>query len=67
LKGSDCLNWFFYFLIALAAVVLWFLCSFVFKPLGKFCYRIYKDARDEIVDGDNSTEKDKIKENEKEI
>jgi uncharacterized protein involved in cysteine biosynthesis len=61
LKGSDYLNWFFYFLIILAAVVLWFLCSFVFKPLGKFCYRLYKDARDEIVD------KDKTKENEKEI
>lgn len=35
-------------LILIAAVVLWFLLSFVFYPLGKLVYRIYKDAVDEI-------------------
>lgn len=36
------------FLIILAAIVLWFLLSFVFYPLGKLIYRIYKDAIDEM-------------------
>jgi hypothetical protein len=35
-------------LVLIAAVVLWFLLSFVFYPLGKLVYRIYKDAVDEI-------------------
>lgn len=38
----------FVFLVILGAVVLWFLLSFVFFPLGKFIYRIGKDAIDEM-------------------
>lgn len=38
----------FIILIILAAVALWFLLSFVFYPLGKFIYRIWRDAIDEI-------------------
>lgn len=38
----------FVFLVILAAVVVWFLLSFVFYPLGRFIYRIWKDAVDEI-------------------
>ena len=34
--------------IALVAL-LWFLLSFMFKPVGKLGYRIYKDAKDEII------------------
>ena len=36
-------------LIIFAAVILWFLLSFLFKPIGKFFYRLYKEAMDEIV------------------
>lgn len=35
-------------LVLIATVVLWFLLSSVFYPLGKLVYRIYKDAVDEI-------------------
>lgn len=36
------------FIAIFAAVMLWFLLSFLFKPVGKFFYRLYKDAMDEI-------------------
>ena len=48
------------FLIILAAIIVWFLLSFVFYPLGRLLYRIYKDAMDEI----NKKEKEKEKEEE---
>lgn len=37
-----------YLLIVLAAVAMWFLLAFVFRPLGKFLYRIWKDAMNEL-------------------
>lgn len=42
----------FYILIILAAMVLWFLLSFLFKPLGKFLFRIFKDTKDIIEEND---------------
>ena len=36
-------------LIIIAAVILWFLLSFLFKPIGKFFYRLYKEAMNEMV------------------
>lgn len=54
------LNWVFYLVIAIGIVLLWLLFSFGYKPIGKFFYRLYKDARDEIVGNDiekNKTEK----------
>lgn len=44
------------FLILLATFVLWFLLSFVFYPLGKLVYRIFKDAVDEINRKDEEEE-----------
>ena len=44
------------FLILLAMVLLWFLLSFVFYPLGKMAYRIYKDVVDEINRKDKEEE-----------
>lgn len=38
----------FVILVILGAVLLWFLLSFVFFPLGKVVYRLWKDAIDEI-------------------
>lgn len=45
----------FIILVILAVIVLWFLLSFVFFPLGKLIYRIGKDAIDEM----NREEKEK--------
>ena len=40
-------------LIVIAAILLWFLLSFAFNPLGKLIYRIGKDAVDEINKEEN--------------
>lgn len=47
----------FVILIILGAVALWFLLSFAFRPIGRFIYRIWKDAVDEINKNDESEEK----------
>lgn len=47
----------FIILVLLGAVAAWFLLSFVFFPLGKLIYRIWKDAVDEINRNDESEEK----------
>ncbi len=44
-------------LIILAAVLLWFLLSFAFKPIGRLFVRLWEDAVDEIKE--NNTEKEK--------
>ena len=36
------------FLVVIGAIVLWFLLSFIFFPLGKFISRIGKDAMEEM-------------------
>lgn len=50
----------FIILVLLVAVLLWFLLSAVFRPVGKIIYRLWKDAVD-IMNKD-----DEEKENEKE-
>lgn len=47
----------FIFLVLLGLVILWFLLSFIFYPLGKLIHRLYQDAVDEINKKDK-TEKD---------
>lgn len=49
----------FIILVILGLVLLWFLLSFVFLPLGKIVYRIWQDAVDEM-----NREENKKKENE---
>ena len=49
----------FIILVILAVIVLWFLLSFVFFPLGKLIYRICKDAIDEMNREENEEEKEK--------
>ena len=36
----------FIILVILGAIILWFLLSFVFMPLGRFVYKVVKDAFD---------------------
>lgn len=52
----------FIFLVVLGAVALWFLLSFVFFPVGKFLYRLVKDALDEMEREDEKDEKEKMNE-----
>ena len=49
----------FVILVILAVIILWFLFSFVFFPLGKLIYRIGKDAIDEMNREENEEEKEK--------
>lgn len=46
--GGESMNPVLVFLILLAAVALWFLCAFLFYPIGRFIYRIVKDAFEEM-------------------
>lgn len=42
----------FYILVILVTCVLWILLSMLYKPLGKFIYRLFKDAKDSIIEED---------------
>lgn len=46
----------FYLLVIIGVVVLWFLLAFMFKPVGRFFHRIYRDAIDEMMEEDNNKE-----------
>lgn len=48
----------FVLLVILGATLLWFLLSFAFRPIGRFFYRIWKNAVDEINKNDESEEKE---------
>ena len=41
--------------------ILWFLLSFIFYPLGKFIYRVFKDAMDNINKTDDKIRKERDK------
>jgi hypothetical protein len=43
----------FVIIVLLVAILLWFLLSFVFYPLGKLIFRIGQDAIDEMNREDN--------------
>lgn len=43
----------FYILVILGVVALFFLLTFMFKPIGKFFHRIWQDAVDAIEEVDN--------------
>lgn len=53
------MNPFLIILILTGAVILWFLLSFIFYPLGRFIYRIYKEAVDEINREDTAEKQSK--------
>lgn len=52
------MNWFFWFLIIIGAIFLWFILSFGYKPIGKFFYKLFKDAKDIITAQDNDKTND---------
>ena len=49
----------FYILVFVAAILLWFLLSFMFKPMGKIGHRIGKDAVDAINEEENENKNKK--------
>lgn len=49
----------FYIIVFIAAILLWFLLSFMFKPMGRFGHRIWQDAVDAInEDYENENKKE---------
>lgn len=36
----------FWFLVVVGLILLWFFCAFMYKPLGRFFKRIFKDSHD---------------------
>lgn len=40
----------FIFIVILLAALLWFLLSFMFKPIGKLFYRLWEDAKENMTD-----------------
>lgn len=41
-----------FILFVIGLIAIWFLLSWLYKPLGRFIYRIGKDAIDEIKEED---------------
>lgn len=58
IKG-EIVNPVFVILVILGAILLWFLLSFVFYPLGRFLYLLWKDATDEMNREDKSKRRKK--------
>lgn len=48
----------FIILVILGAILLWFLLSFVFIPLGKLVYKVVKDTIDIMNKDENKEEKE---------
>lgn len=42
----------FYFLVLIGAVGFWFMASSLYKPIGSFFRRIFRDARDCMTEKD---------------
>lgn len=46
----------FYILVGIGAVALWFLCSFLYRPLGGYFKHIFKDSYDAITEENEKKE-----------
>lgn len=56
------MNPIFIILVITAGILLWFLLSFAFKPLGKLLIKLWDDASDSInIDNNKKEEKEKKK------
>lgn len=44
------------FLITVAAILLWVICSFLYKPIGRLFNRLFKDAMFEEKQNENKGE-----------
>ena len=64
IRGGDDVNPILIFGAVLVTVILWFLLTFLFQPLGKFLLRIIDDTIEAMEDDEKHKEKEK-KKNEK--
>jgi len=46
-------------LVILAVIILWFLLSFLYKPIGEFILRIFKHTMDDINENDKEKKEGK--------
>lgn len=51
------MNFVFWLLVILGIVLLWFLLAFTFRPIGRFFYRIWKDAIEAMNIKDTDSER----------
>ena len=51
-KEEDCMP-VFYFLVVVTAIGIWFCASALFRPLGTLFRRVYRDAKEKILEEDN--------------
>lgn len=51
------MNIVFWFLVVTTLIFLWFLLAFLFRPIGRFFFRLWKDAVDEMNKEDEEKEK----------
>lgn len=56
------MNPFLVFLIIIAAVLMWIVCSFLYKPIGRFFNRLFDDVKEAVLE-ENFEEKDNKGEN----
>lgn len=47
------MNIIFWLIVAIVCALLWFLLAFMFRPLGRFIFRIWDDAVKEIQKKDS--------------
>ena len=55
----------FILLIIIAAIILWFLCSFLYQPIGRFIGMIINNVREAIKDKEYKEEKGECKDEKK--
>jgi F0F1-type ATP synthase membrane subunit b/b' len=46
-----------FFLIIIGAILLWIICSFVFKPIGKFINRVFANVKNSMLEEENENNK----------
>lgn len=51
------MNVVFWLLVILALVLLWFCMSFAFRGIGRFALRLFNDAKNEITETKENSEK----------
>jgi F0F1-type ATP synthase membrane subunit b/b' len=48
-----------FFLIIVGAILLWIICSFVFKPIGKFINRVFANVKSSMLEEEIETKETK--------
>jgi hypothetical protein len=54
-KGNRHMNPVLIFLILIGAALLWLICSFLYKPIGRFFNRLISDAKEAMFEEKENT------------